>query len=203
VTDNFRFTGMEWDSEDGLNHTLYRQYTPAQCRWESPDPVRGCVNFPQGQNLYSYVRDNPTNLTDPNGNLLADCDPNCSDFWFNLENPEDCPSWCPPWAGPVGGSSSFSTPEVIECSCYAAPTSPYPDKNDECTYNPCICTGGIEVSVQIFKASSFEGIPNCDKGAGKTFCPYEIEVVCTSFGLHYYCLVESCLKNHPPPVRKR
>jgi RHS repeat-associated protein len=67
MTDNFRFAGMEWDSEDGLNHTLYRKYTPAQGRWESPDPVRGCVNFPQGQNLYAYVEDSPTNFTDPNG----------------------------------------------------------------------------------------------------------------------------------------
>jgi RHS repeat-associated protein len=65
VTDSFRFAGMEWDSEDGLNHTPYRQYTPAQCRWETPDPMRGCTSFPQGQNLYAYVRDNPTNLTDP------------------------------------------------------------------------------------------------------------------------------------------
>src|SRR5208282_4765528 len=32
-TDYFRFAGMEWDSEDGLNHTLYRQYTPSEGRW--------------------------------------------------------------------------------------------------------------------------------------------------------------------------
>jgi RHS repeat-associated protein len=67
VTDSLRFAGMEWDSEDGLNHTLYRQFTPAQGRWETPDPKRGCVDFPQGQNLYGYVRDNPTNFTDPSG----------------------------------------------------------------------------------------------------------------------------------------
>jgi RHS repeat-associated protein len=72
VTENFRFAGMEWDMEDGLNHTLYRQYTPAQCRWETPDPVRGCVNFPQGQNLYAYVRDNPTNGIDLLGAQFSD-----------------------------------------------------------------------------------------------------------------------------------
>jgi RHS repeat-associated protein len=71
VTDNFRFAGMEWDSETGLNHTLYRQYTPAQSRWETPDPVPGCVNFPQGLNLYAYVKDNPTNLTDPRGDVIG------------------------------------------------------------------------------------------------------------------------------------
>jgi RHS repeat-associated protein len=67
VTDNFRFAGMEWDSEDELNHTLYRKYTPAQGRWETPDPQRGCVNFPQGQNGYTYVMDHPTALVDPLG----------------------------------------------------------------------------------------------------------------------------------------
>jgi len=98
VTENFRFAGMEWDTEDGLNHTLYRQYTPAQCRWESPDPVRGCASFPQGQNLYPYVRDNPTNLMDPNGNLLmnAGCDPRCSNICFYLYNADTCPAECPP-----------------------------------------------------------------------------------------------------------
>jgi RHS repeat-associated protein len=67
VTENFRFAGMEWDTEDGLNHTLYRQYTPAQGRWETPDPVQGSVDFPQGQNLYAYVKDSPMNAIDPLG----------------------------------------------------------------------------------------------------------------------------------------
>ena len=84
VTDNFRFAGMEWDSEDSLNHTLYRQYTSAQGRWETTDPKRGCVNFPQGQNLYGYVRGNPTNAVDPDGRD----DPSCSTAF--TEDPCDC-----------------------------------------------------------------------------------------------------------------
>jgi RHS repeat-associated protein len=67
VTDNFRFAGMEWDSEDGLNHTLYRKYTPAQGRWESPDPVFATPEEAQGLNRYSYVRDAPTYYDDPTG----------------------------------------------------------------------------------------------------------------------------------------
>jgi RHS repeat-associated protein len=59
---------MEWDSETGLNHTQYRQYTSAQARWQTPDTTRGCVSFPRGQNLYAYVKGNPTNLID----LLGD-----------------------------------------------------------------------------------------------------------------------------------
>jgi RHS repeat-associated protein len=75
VTDNFRFAGMEWDSEDGLNHTPHRKFAPALGRWQSPDPKRGRVNFPQGLNLYSYVRGNPTNNVDPLG--LELCPPGC------------------------------------------------------------------------------------------------------------------------------
>jgi RHS repeat-associated protein len=126
VTDNFRFASMEWDSEDGLNHTLYRQYTPAQCRWETPDPKRGCVGFPQGQNLYAYVKDNPTNFTDPGGNFTeggADCDPRCCDPNFNLWNPDICPSWCPPSpncssGGDDGGGEvgrGFVSSKTIRC----------------------------------------------------------------------------------------
>jgi RHS repeat-associated protein len=90
ATDSFRFAGMEWDSEDGLNHTLYRQHTPAQGRWETPDPKRGRLNFPQGQNLYAYVMDNPATSIDPLGLMIwkgpggegaggGDCDP-CVDL---------------------------------------------------------------------------------------------------------------------------
>jgi RHS repeat-associated protein len=117
VTDNFRFAGMEWDSEDGLNHTLYRQYTPAQCRWQSPDPKRGCTSFPQGQNLYPYVRDNPTNVTDPKGDLLValGCDasdPTC----------EPCDPWYDPGCGAGGsGGGGAAGPGAWEnfLSCWA------------------------------------------------------------------------------------
>jgi RHS repeat-associated protein len=136
VTDNFRFAGMEWESEDGLNHTLYRQYTPAQGRWESPDPERGCVNFPQGQNLYSYVRDNATDKTDPSGNLMVDgagCDPRCSNLCFYMYNPDICPPECPP-SSPFGcggadggdGDSGSGTCQASWSRGSIAATSGYP-----------------------------------------------------------------------------
>src|SRR5208337_3856610 len=121
VTDNFRFAGMEWDSEGGLNHTLYRQYTPAQCRWESTDPVRGCVMHPQGQNLYAYVRDNPTNLTDPNGDIAAACDPitdpDCCDppespFCFPIPIPPPPPPPPPGTCQPKRWPQGFYPPEA-------------------------------------------------------------------------------------------
>ena len=67
VTDSFRFGGMEWDPEDGLNHTLYRKFSPALGRWEAPDPVRGDPSNPQSWNQYAYVINNPTSFVDPLG----------------------------------------------------------------------------------------------------------------------------------------
>lgn len=112
VTDKFRFAGMEWDSEDGLNHTLYRQYTSAQGRWESPDPKRSGGNNPQGLNLYAYVVDNPTNLTDPLGlqyprgpTPFSTDNPWCNDAFYRITHAE-CPKEgdpfdLPPWPLPL------------------------------------------------------------------------------------------------------
>jgi RHS repeat-associated protein len=133
VTENFRFAGMEWDTEDGLNHTLYRQYTPAQCRWESPDPERGCVNFPQGQNLYGYVKDNPANLSDPTGQMALNCDASedvcdcCADAEFAQANAQmccdDCGIGC--YGGGGGGPSGWVySVEVAYCDCYSINQKP-------------------------------------------------------------------------------
>jgi RHS repeat-associated protein len=80
----YKFDGTERDSETGNDHTLYRQYAWNYRRWLSPDPggVK-VVNLedPQTWNLYAYVRDNPTNLTDLSG-LSAGCEvgqPGCID----------------------------------------------------------------------------------------------------------------------------
>jgi RHS repeat-associated protein len=121
VTDSFRFTGMEWDSEDGLNHTLYRKYTPGQGRWETPDPKRGDITNPQSLNRYAYVLNNPTTLTDPpgllfvNGGCVASFTGDegsvvgsCSGGWLNL--------------GPVGlgdgggggGGQDKPTPQTVK-----------------------------------------------------------------------------------------
>jgi RHS repeat-associated protein len=63
-------SGTLFRRETGNDHTLYRQYAWNYRRWLSPDPggVK-VVNLqdPQTWNLYAYVRDNPTNLTDLSG----------------------------------------------------------------------------------------------------------------------------------------
>jgi RHS repeat-associated protein len=57
------------DSNSDLYNTLNRHYTPMG-RWLSPDPGGVKVvklDDPQTWNMYAYVRNNPTTLTDPSG----------------------------------------------------------------------------------------------------------------------------------------
>ena len=62
-----KFTGLERDSESGLDHTWFRQYSSTTGRWLSPDPLAGSVLDPQSLNRYAYVLNDPLNLTDPTG----------------------------------------------------------------------------------------------------------------------------------------
>jgi len=70
-------TGKERDSESGLDNFGARYDSSSMGRFMSPDPIyiEGNRLFdPQSLNLYSYVRNNPLNLTDPTGMLV---DVNC------------------------------------------------------------------------------------------------------------------------------
>ena len=63
------------DANSDLYNTLNRHYTPSG-RWLSPDPGGVKVvklDDPQTWNLYAYVRNNPTSLTDPLGLQGNDC----------------------------------------------------------------------------------------------------------------------------------
>jgi RHS repeat-associated protein len=78
------FTGQQWDSEtSNLHYFGARHFSSQFGRFMSPDPTGiflGNLNDPQSLNLYAYVRNNPTSLTDPSGLFglgegLDDCDP--------------------------------------------------------------------------------------------------------------------------------
>ena len=64
ITQNLRFPGQYFDVESGWNHNGFRDYLPAVGRYAEPDPLG---RLGSGNNLYAYVGDNPTNLTDPLG----------------------------------------------------------------------------------------------------------------------------------------
>jgi RHS repeat-associated protein len=67
--DNAFYAGLDYDSGSGTDHAMFRQYTPLQGRWMSPDPYSGSYDpsNPQSYNRYSYALDNPVAMTDPSG----------------------------------------------------------------------------------------------------------------------------------------
>jgi len=81
VAQHYKFTGKERDSESGLDmfgaryygSSLGRFMTPDWSASSNPDPVPYAdLRYPQSLNLYSYTKNNPTTLTDPNGHCDVD-----------------------------------------------------------------------------------------------------------------------------------
>jgi len=69
-----QFAGMEHRNAFQLDVTPNREYNSKWGRWLTPDPGgRNAVRLddPQTWNMYSYVRNSPTTLTDPSGLLEA------------------------------------------------------------------------------------------------------------------------------------
>ena len=68
------FGGHRVDSETGLIYMHARYYDPAIGRFISADTIVPDPFNPQALNRYSYVYNNPLNLTDPTGHLPSDDD---------------------------------------------------------------------------------------------------------------------------------
>jgi RHS repeat-associated protein len=117
---NYKFTGLERDTESGLDKTANRMYTSNMGRWLSPDPLGGQTGKPQSLNRYAYVLNNPTTLNDPLGLYTGagsnpdplpppyspPPDPCPNGEWINgvlICNPPTPPSQPP---GPVPGSGN-------------------------------------------------------------------------------------------------
>lgn len=81
-----RFTGYERDVESGLDYAQARYHASQQGRFTSVDPLGASAEIldPQTFNRYSYVLNDPVNLTDPDG-LMAGADQGwssvASGFW--------------------------------------------------------------------------------------------------------------------------
>ena len=76
-TTDLSFTGQNQDTASGLYDFMFREYSPGQGRWISPDPAgltAVSLTNPQSWNRYAYVANNPLALIDPLG-LYTDGNP--------------------------------------------------------------------------------------------------------------------------------
>ncbi|MDP9178990.1 MAG: hypothetical protein M3O61_15030 [Gemmatimonadota bacterium] len=103
-----QFTGHERDSPT-LDYMHARYYNPSMGRFLSVDPGKDWdPQRPQSWNMYSYVRNNPINSTDPTGRCQKPVDGDCTDMTIDvvakagtfLENLEFTMSMA--WATPEG-----------------------------------------------------------------------------------------------------
>lgn len=79
----YKFTGKERDTESGLDNFGKRYDASSLGRFMTADPLyleRRRLVDPQQLNLYSYVRNNPLNLTDPTGLDVTCTGDRCKDY---------------------------------------------------------------------------------------------------------------------------
>jgi RHS repeat-associated protein len=83
------FAGLERDSESGLDHAMFRQYSSTFGRWTSPDPYGGSVYNPQSLNRYAYVNGSPLGATDRSGLFPIVS----ASLWWNANSPYTIAVW--------------------------------------------------------------------------------------------------------------
>jgi RHS repeat-associated protein len=78
LTNPFRYTGRDLDTETSLQFSRARYYDPSAGRFISEDPMR----FGAGINFYRYVKNNSVNLADPYGLKVQKCCQNTQINWW-------------------------------------------------------------------------------------------------------------------------
>ena len=92
VENPYRYAGYYYDKETKNYYLQSRYYNPAIQRFISEDTVRGDIEEPLTQNLYTYTHNNPLKYIDPNGHAvetLADI----GSTLFSIGNMVANPTW--------------------------------------------------------------------------------------------------------------
>jgi RHS repeat-associated protein len=71
VSTLFRYTGEQFDAENGLTYLRARYLNPGLGRFTGADTVQPNAPGSQGYNLYAYTAGNPTTWVDPSGHSVA------------------------------------------------------------------------------------------------------------------------------------
>jgi RHS repeat-associated protein len=105
TTTKWQFTSYERDSESGNDYAMMRYGVNRLARLSSPDLLGGSIGNPQSLNRFSYVLNDPSNLTDPWG-LCAQGADTC--VTVNSDGPENEITI----AYPYGGGEWVPTPPL-------------------------------------------------------------------------------------------
>ena len=120
-TTDASFTGQNADTTSALYDFTFREHSPTQGRWISPDPAGLSAVYltsPQSWNRYAYVLNNPVALIDPAGLELG----------WNICFPDDL--WCVWQTGPGGPGGGPSGPGGgVGGNACAGPNAPIPCAN--------------------------------------------------------------------------
>ncbi len=71
TTNNYLYTGEQFDKNLGEYYLRARYYNPSQGRFTGRDPFDGMLEEPLSLNKYAYVHGNPINNTDPTGMFIS------------------------------------------------------------------------------------------------------------------------------------
>ena len=145
---NYKFAGMERDSETSHDHTMFRQYASNLGRWMSPDPLGGDITNPQSLNRYAYVANNPANFMDTFG--LQDCHQWGTCAQQGMTHPISCTDMNCAWQYYSGTSPIMYGGKELQPTCYQdqGPVDCYNVNWDtvvQCPNNYCgvVSVGGV------------------------------------------------------------
>jgi RHS repeat-associated protein len=124
-TSDASFTGQNADTATSLYDFTFREHSPSQGRWISPDPAGAAAvdpTNPQSWNRYAYTANNPLALVDLLG-LIA---------------PGPCLPECP--APPTSGNQCWDEASGSNIQCPGSP----PRQTEDCVGNGCAGGGGAD-----------------------------------------------------------
>ncbi len=186
------FTGQDADTTSSLYDFTFREHSPTQGRWISPDPLGvGAVDptTPQSWNRYAYVLNNPLTMVDPLGEECEDQNGQEVDVVEGICDSMGGWTWTP---DTPGNGSLPVNPDPAQPGGQPPPPGP----SDSCpvqvfggTQSPCNPVTGYWAC-----GATTNSLPVSQLCGGWSSKPVPLNVS----PLDAYCAAHGCPTTHPP-----